>query len=78
MFKQIILKIIRLYQKTLSPDQGWFRVYFPHGFCRFHPHCSEYSYQAIAKYGFLKGGVKALWRVLRCHPLSSGGHDPLI
>lgn len=74
----VILKTIRLYQRTLSPDRGWFRVYFPHGFCRFHPHCSEYGYLAIEKYGLLKGGFKALWRILRCHPLSSGGHDPLL
>lgn len=77
MFKHITLKIIRFYQKTLSPDQGWFRVYFPHGFCRFHPHCSEYGYQAINKYGIFKGGLKAVWRIMRCHPLSAGGHDPV-
>jgi len=77
MFKRLILKTIRLYQKTLSPDQGWFKVYFPHGFCRFHPHCSEYGHQAIDKYGVLKGGAKTIWRIARCNPLSEGGHDPI-
>lgn len=77
MFKKIFLKAIRLYQRTLSPDQGWFKAYYPHGFCRFHPHCSEYSYQAIDKYGILKGSIKAFWRILRCNPFSKGGHDPL-
>lgn len=77
MFKKIALLTIRLYQKTLSPDSGWFKVYFPHGYCRFYPNCSEYGYRAIDKYGILKGGLKTLWRILRCHPLSSGGHDPI-
>ncbi|MFA6307541.1 MAG: membrane protein insertion efficiency factor YidD [Patescibacteria group bacterium] len=77
MLKTLVLKTIRLYQKTLSPDQGWFRIYFPHGFCRFHPHCSEYGYQAIHKYGVLKGGAKTTWRVVRCNPLSKGGYDPI-
>lgn len=77
MFKKAILKLIRLYQKTLSPDEGWFKPYFPNGFCRYYPHCSEYAYQAIDKYGILKGGSKATWRVIRCNPLSPGGHDPV-
>jgi len=77
MFKSILLKIIRIYQRTLSPDEGWFKIYFPHGFCRFHPHCSEYSYQAIHKHGALKGSMKSVWRILRCNPLSQGGHDPV-
>lgn len=75
--KKIFLKIIRLYQATLSPDTGWFKIYYPNGFCRFHPHCSEYGYQAIDKYGVIKGGAKTAWRVVRCNPLSSGGHDPV-
>lgn len=77
MLKTIFLKIIRLYQKTLSPDQGWFKIYWPHGFCRFHPHCSEYSYQAIIKHGILKGSFKASWRIIRCNPFSNGGYDPI-
>ena len=77
MLKIIFLKIIRLYQKSLSPDQGWFKYYYPHGFCRFHPHCSEYGYQAVEKYGVLKGLIKTISRILRCNPLSNGGYDPL-
>ncbi len=45
--------------------------------CRFYPTCSEYSIQAISKYGIFKGGIKAGFRVLRCNPLSKGGYDPL-
>lgn len=77
MLVKILLKLIRIYQKTVSPDTGWFKAYYPYGFCRYHPHCSEYGYQAIEKYGVLKGSGKALWRIARCNPLSSGGYDPL-
>jgi len=77
MLAKILLKLIRIYQKTLSPDTGWFRAYYPYGFCRYEPHCSQYSYQAIEKYGFIKGVLKAIWRIIRCNPLSSGGFDPL-
>lgn len=72
-----VLKTIRLYQKTLSPDHGFFSLFHPHGFCRFHPTCSEYSYQAIEKHGLFRGGFKAMWRILRCHPWSKGGNDPV-
>ncbi|HPN81529.1 MAG TPA: membrane protein insertion efficiency factor YidD, partial [bacterium] len=44
-----LLRLIRLYQKTLSFDYGWFRFLFPGGYCRFQPTCSEYAYQAIKK-----------------------------
>ncbi len=69
--------IIRLYQKIFSFDHGFFKFMKPYGYCRFQPTCSEYSVQAIGKYGFLKGGLKALWRVLRCNPWSKGGYDPV-
>lgn len=75
--RYIVLKIIRIYQKTLSFDYGLPKIFYPHGFCRFHPTCSEYGYQAIEKYGIIKGGMMALWRVLRCNPLSKGGNDPV-
>jgi len=71
------VNVIRLYQKTLSFDHGWPRVFFPHGYCRFNPSCSEYGIQAITKYGVTKGGLMAFWRVLRCNPLSKGGNDPV-
>lgn len=71
-----VLFLIRLYQKILSPDHSfWAKRWRPHGYCKFYPSCSEYAYQAIAKYGIFRGGVKALWRVLRCNPLSNGGVD---
>jgi len=73
----LALKFIQLYQKTLSFDHGLFKSLFPYGYCRFTPTCSEYGYQAILKYGVIKGGLMAFWRILRCNPFNHGGHDPL-
>ena len=75
--KKIVVGLIRIYQKTLSFDHGPLKTIYPHGFCRFNPSCSEYGAQAIEKYGIIKGGIKTIWRVLRCNPWSKGGNDPL-
>lgn len=75
--RYVAIKVLRLYQKTLSFDYGIFQRLFPYGYCRFHPTCSEYAIQAVAKYGVIKGGLKAFWRVLRCNPFNKGGFDPL-
>ncbi len=73
--KKIALNLIKIYQKTISPDHG----YFSNGqkVCRYFPTCSEYTYQAIDKYGVIKGFAKGAWRILRCNPFSRGGHDPV-
>ena len=76
--RYFVLKLIKIYQKTLSFDYGIFRHLFPQGYCRFTPTCSEYGYQAIEKYGVIKGGLMILWRVLRCNPWNKGGHDPVL
>ena len=65
----LVLGVIRLYQVTLS------RVLPPT--CRFVPSCSQYSYDAIARYGVWRGGWLAIKRVSRCHPFNPGGHDPV-
>jgi putative membrane protein insertion efficiency factor len=75
--KKLVLKIIKLYQKTLSLDHGPLAPFYPFGWCRFKPTCSEYAIQAIEKYGIVKGGVLAAKRVLRCNPFSRGGYDPV-
>lgn len=67
--KVIGLFAIRIYQRTFS------RMLPPS--CRFEPSCSQYTYQAIEKYGLLKGGWMGLQRIGRCHPLSPGGYDPV-
>ena len=65
----LALRVIRLYQRTLS-------VALPPS-CRFVPSCSQYGYEAIEKYGVLKGGMMAGWRILRCNPFTKGGYDPV-
>lgn len=71
----IILKGIKLYQKTISPDHGIFKFLRPYGYCKYHPTCSEYSYLSIKKYGLFKGGFKSIKRIFRCTPWSKGGID---
>lgn len=77
--KKIILKgiiyLIKLYQKTLSPDHGIYKEKYPFGFCRYYPSCSEYAIQALNKNGILKGGLQSIYRIIRCNPFSKGGVD---
>jgi len=71
---------ISIYQHYVSPVlHGLTSLVFgsPAG-CRFYPTCSEYGHQAIRKYGIIRGSVLSLKRLLRCHPLSSGGYDPVV
>lgn len=67
--------LIKVYQKTISFDHGLFRFFYPDGYCRFHPTCSEYARQSIERFGALKGGFLAARRLLRCNPWSRGGVD---
>lgn len=69
MVKRPFLFLIRGYQVVISPM-------LPPS-CRFYPTCSQYAYEAIAKYGIIKGGRLAIWRVLRCNPFNPGGYDPV-
>ncbi len=68
MIKKLLLKFIQLYQKVSR---------FTPATCRFVPTCSEYTKQAIEKYGVLKGCWLGLKRICKCHPFNPGGHDPL-
>jgi putative membrane protein insertion efficiency factor len=68
--KWILLMLIRGYQKVISPAIAG-------NTCRFYPSCSHYGYQAIYKYGAIKGSVMATWRLLRCNPFNPGGYDPV-
>ncbi len=70
---RLFIAAVRVYQRTLSPLLA---VLFRSG-CRFHPTCSEYAVQAVARYGVWRGAARALGRLLRCHPFHPGGHDPL-
>ncbi|PIZ55633.1 membrane protein insertion efficiency factor YidD [bacterium (Candidatus Torokbacteria) CG_4_10_14_0_2_um_filter_35_8] len=77
MLKYPLLLLIKLYQHTLSPDHGILSLFFSYGFCRFHPTCSEYTYQAIKTHGVSKGSFLGLKRILKCHPFNTGGYDPV-
>jgi len=68
--------IIRIYQATLSPDHGLLKPIFPHGVCCYTPTCSQYCLEAIDRHGW-SGLVLGARRILRCHPFSSGGFDPV-
>jgi hypothetical protein len=67
--KYITLGLIRLYQLLISPILG-------HN-CRYYPSCSQYTYEAIKKYGLIRGGWLGGKRILRCHPFREGGIDPV-
>ena len=69
MFKSLCLALIRVYRRYVSPM-------LPPS-CRFTPSCSLYTLQALEKYGLLKGGFMGARRLLRCHPFSEGGYDPV-
>jgi putative membrane protein insertion efficiency factor len=66
----LLLASIRLYQLTVS------RL-MPPNTCRFYPTCSRYGFEAIQKYGAIRGSLMAGWRVLRCNPFNPGGYDPV-
>ena len=67
--KNILIAMIRFYQKFLSP--------LKHTRCPYTPTCSQYGLEAIQKYGAGKGSLLACWRILRCNPFSKGGYDPV-
>lgn len=69
MLKFLALKLLRAYQLLISPMLGQN--------CRFSPSCSNYSMQAIERFGFFKGSWLTARRLLRCHPFHPGGHDPI-
>jgi putative membrane protein insertion efficiency factor len=75
--KIIILKLIRVYQATLSPDHGWFKARHPYGFCRFYPSCSQYAYEAVDKHGIIQGSILAALRVVRCNPFTQPKIDKI-
>ncbi len=69
LIKKIIIYLIKLYRKYLSPMKTVK--------CPYYPSCSQYGLEAFEKYGVLKGGVLTFYRILRCNPFSKGGYDPV-
>lgn len=67
--RNILINLIRFYRKNISPLKN--------PCCRYIPTCSQYAIEAVEKHGVFKGGLMAVWRILRCNPLSKGGYDPV-
>jgi putative membrane protein insertion efficiency factor len=67
--RTVFLVLIRFYQRFISPLLG--------SNCRYYPTCSHYTYEAIDRYGVLKGGWLGIKRISRCHPWHEGGYDPV-
>ncbi len=65
-----VIGVLRAYKWAISP------MLLPA--CRYVPTCSEYAMEAVDRYGVFRGGLKAMWRLLRCHPLVKGGYDPVV
>lgn len=68
--KLVALQLLRAYKWAISP-------LFPPA-CRYVPTCSEYAMEAVERYGVLRGGLMAIGRLLRCHPFTRGGYDPVV
>ena len=68
--KTVTLYLLRAYKWVLSP-------LLPPS-CRYVPTCSEYAMEAVDRFGVIRGGLMAAWRVLRCHPFVKGGYDPVV
>lgn len=66
---KLLVLVIKFYQKYISPLKG--------KTCRFYPTCSQYTIDALGKYGFFKGSYLSIKRILKCHPFHEGGYDPL-
>jgi putative membrane protein insertion efficiency factor len=73
----VAISVIKFYQRFLSFDHSPLKVFYPYGYCRFKPTCSEYAVAAFTKYGFIRGGLLSVWRIMRCNPWNKGGYDPL-
>jgi len=67
--KRLVLAVLRLYKRYVSP-------LLPPS-CRFHPTCSEYMYEAVDRYGVIRGGWLGIKRLSRCQPWNPGGYDPV-
>lgn len=69
MIRSLLLAVLRLYRRVVSPFYG--------PVCKYHPSCSAYAVQAVETHGAARGSALAAWRVLRCNPFSDGGYDPV-
>lgn len=75
--KEILKLLIKVYQKLFSFDHSFWARPEKFRVCIYYPSCSEYTYEAVDKYGAIRGSIMGFWRILRCNPWSHGGHDPV-
>jgi len=68
--QRVVVRLLRGYKWAISP-------LLPPA-CRYVPTCSEYAMEAVERFGVLRGGLMAAWRLLRCHPFAHGGYDPVV
>ena len=73
--RYLAMFVIKIYQKTISPDHGMISFLFNNGYCRYCPSCSQYGYEVIKKKGIIIGVSRTIWRIMRCNPWSKGGVD---
>ena len=69
MVKRALIKLVKMYQKQISPSLGHW--------CKYQPTCSQYMIDCLEKYGVIRGLPRGIWRILRCNPWSKGGYDPV-
>ncbi len=67
--KRVLISLIRFYQAAISARRP--------ACCKYYPTCSAYAIEALERFGAFKGSALAIWRILRCNPLSRGGYDPV-
>lgn len=67
--KYVLIGLLKVYRAVISPLYG--------NVCKFHPTCSAYALGAVETHGALKGSVLTVKRLVRCHPWSLGGYDPV-
>ncbi len=69
MAARFLIRIVKFYQKYISPSLG--------DNCKYRPTCSDYMIGCLEKYGVIRGLPRGIWRILRCNPFSKGGYDPV-
>ncbi len=70
--RKLVIGIIWIYQRTISPDHSSFlKGKYPYGYCKFYPSCSQYTKEAVEKYGAIKGSFLGVVRIIKCNPWTS-------
>lgn len=70
--RNILIVFIEVYQHTLSPDHGILKRFFPYGYCKFEPTCSQYMKERLKADGMVIGFFKGIWQIVRCNPWNKG------